>query len=100
MHPMRGLLERILTCGGITGSYLQGTRSDEYGTIIPIITGMRCTRLVAPLVRPLGGIWDIYELLPAFIFSCLCIVVVSLLSAKPSEEIEREFEEVQMMGRK
>ena len=52
------------------------------------------------LVRPLGGIWDIYELLPAFIFSCLCIVVVSLLSAKPSEEIEREFEEVQMMGRK
>ena len=26
MHPMRGLLERILTCGGITGSYLQGGR--------------------------------------------------------------------------
>ena len=47
-----------------------------------------------------GAIADIYELLPAFIFSCLCIVVVSLLSAKPSEEIEREFEEVQMMGRK
>ena len=52
------------------------------------------------LVRPLGGIWDIYELLPAFIFSSICIVVVSLLSPKPSEEIEREFEEVKVMGKK
>ena len=32
------------------------------------------------LVRPLGGLWDIYELLPAFIFSSICIVVVSLLT--------------------
>ena len=46
------------------------------------------------LVRPLGGVWDLYELLPAFVFSALCIVVVSLLTAPPSEEICREFEEV------
>ena len=46
------------------------------------------------LVRPLGGAWDIYELLPAFLFSSLCIVVVSLLTPKPSEEIQREFDEV------
>ena len=36
------------------------------------------------LVRPLGGVWDIYELLPAFLVSCLCIVVASLLTAPPS----------------
>ena len=46
------------------------------------------------LIRPLGGLWDIYELLPAFIFSCLCIIIVSLLTPEPSEEIQREFEEV------
>ena len=46
------------------------------------------------LIRPLGGVWDVYELLPAFVFSCLCIVVVSLLTAPPSEEIEKEFDEV------
>ena len=46
------------------------------------------------LVRPLGGMWDIYELLPAFIFSCLCIVVVSLLTPEPSQQIQKEFQEV------
>ena len=46
------------------------------------------------VVRPFGGIWNIYELLPAFVFSCICIVVVSLLTAKPSEEIQKEFDEV------
>ena len=46
------------------------------------------------LIRPLGGAWDIYELLPAFLFSCLCIVVTSLLTAPPSKEIQREFDQV------
>ena len=48
------------------------------------------------LVRPLGGIWDIYELLPAFLISCVCIVVVSLLTAEPSEEMKKEFEDVRV----
>ena len=51
-------------------------------------------------ISKLGGIWDIYELLPAFLFSCLCIVVVSLLTAPPSKEIEKEFEEVRAGGSK
>ena len=46
------------------------------------------------LVRPLGGLWDIYELLPAFIFSSICIVVVSLLTKEPGREIQEEFEAV------
>ena len=35
------------------------------------------------LVRPLGGAWDIYELLPAFLVSCAAIVLVSLLTKGP-----------------
>lgn len=46
------------------------------------------------LVRPLGGAWDIYELLPAFLVSSAMILVVSLATGKPDAEIEREFEEV------
>ena len=46
------------------------------------------------VIRPLGGAFDIYELLPAFIFSSLCIIAVSLLTAPPSDTIKREFEEV------
>ena len=41
-----------------------------------------------------GDTPTIYELLPAFIFSSLCIVVVSLLTAPPSKEIEEDFEAV------
>lgn len=43
------------------------------------------------LLNPLGGIFEIYELLPAFVLSCIVIVVVSLLSKEPPEEVREEF---------
>ena len=49
------------------------------------------------LVRPIGGAWNIYELLPAFIVASVMIVVVSLLTKAPSEDIVKEFEEVKAM---
>lgn len=45
-------------------------------------------------ISQLGGYFAVYELLPAFIISCLFIVVVSLLTAPPSVEIQKEFEMV------
>ena len=42
----------------------------------------------------LGGVFAIYELFPAFIISSIVIVVVSLCTKEPSEEIQREFEQV------
>ncbi len=44
------------------------------------------------VLKPLGGLWGIYELLPAFVFSCILIVVVSLLTKAPSDEIQAEFD--------
>jgi sodium/proline symporter len=46
------------------------------------------------LVRPLGGAWNIYELLPAFLVSCLFIVVVSLVTAAPGKAVTDEFDAV------
>ena len=46
------------------------------------------------VIRPLGGIWGIYELLPAFLFSSALIVIVSRLTAPPAKEILDEFDEV------
>lgn len=46
------------------------------------------------LVRPLGGAWNVYELLPAFVFSSLCIVLVSLLTKAPDEETAADFRAV------
>ncbi len=44
------------------------------------------------LIKPLGGVWGIYELLPAFLTGILVIAAVSLLTKKPSAQIEAEFD--------
>ena len=44
------------------------------------------------LIKPLGGVFGIYELLPAFIIGCIAIFVVSLLTPEPSREIQEEFD--------
>ena len=44
------------------------------------------------LVKPMGGIWGIYELLPAFLVGLAVMVIVSLLTPAPSREIQAEFE--------
>ena len=48
-------------------------------------------------VRPLGGLLDIYELLPAFLIAIVVNVVVSLLTGKPEKEVEQAFDEVAAM---
>ena len=47
-------------------------------------------------ISKLGGAFAVYELLPAFIISSLVIVIVSLLTEKPSAEIEKEFEQAKV----
>lgn len=42
-----------------------------------------------------GGLFDVYEILPAFIFASITIFVVSKLGKEPSKEIEEEFDSVQ-----
>ena len=70
-------------------------RTTREGAVAGMIGGAGMVFVWNLLIRPLGGMWDIYELLPAFVFSCICIVAVSLLTPEPSEQIKREFEEVQ-----
>ena len=48
-------------------------------------------------ISPIGGVFAIYELLPAFIVGLAAIVIVSLLTPAPSKEIVDEFEEVKAM---
>ena len=69
-------------------------RINRAGAVAGMIGGGVMVFVWNLLIRPLGGIWDIYELLPAFLFSCLCIVVASLLTAPPSAEIQKEFDDV------
>ena len=45
-------------------------------------------------VRPLGGAWNIYELLPAFLVNLIVAFIVSKFTPEPSAEIQKTFDEV------
>lgn len=69
-------------------------RTNKAGAIAGMISGAGMVFLWKLVISKLGGVFAIYELLPAFIFSSICIVAVSLLTAPPSKEIEEDFEAV------
>ena len=69
-------------------------RINKAGAIAGMISGAGMVFLWKLVISTLGGVFAIYELLPAFIFSSICIVVVSLLTKAPSKEIEEDFEAV------
>lgn len=66
-------------------------RTNKWGAIAGMISG-GVTVIAWHYLK--GGLFDLYELLPAFIISSLFIIVVSLLTEKPEQEIIDEFEEV------
>ncbi len=67
-------------------------RTTRAGAIAGMIGGAGMVFLWNMVISKLGGAFAIYELLPAFIFSSICIVAVSLLTKKPSQEICDDFE--------
>ena len=69
-------------------------RTNKQGAVAGMIAGGVMVFVWKYLVAPMGGAWAIYELLPAFLVSCLVIVVVSLATAAPAQEIVDEFEAV------
>ena len=69
-------------------------RSNKYGAISGMAAGGIMVFVWKFVVRPLGGAWDVYELLPAFIVASLFIIVVSLLTKAPEQEIIDEFESI------
>ena len=67
-------------------------RTTRSGAVAGMISGGVMVFVWNFLIKPFGGIFAIYELLPAFIVSSIFIVVVSLLSPEPDDEVKREFD--------
>ena len=67
-------------------------RINKPGAIAGMLSGAGMVFFWKLVLSKLGGVFAIYELLPAFVFSSICIVVVSLLTKAPSKEIEEDFE--------
>jgi len=67
-------------------------RTNKAGAIAGMITGASMVLIWHNFIKPLGGVFGIYELLPSFLLGCLAIVIVSKLTAEPSQEILDEFD--------
>ncbi|MBR6402824.1 MAG: sodium/proline symporter [Eubacterium sp.] len=72
-------------------------RTNKYGTAAGMIAGAAMVFIWKFGVRPMGGAWNLYELAPAFVVALIFIVLVSLITPAPGEEIANEFEEVKAM---
>ena len=71
-------------------------RTNKWGAMAGMISG---GATVIAWHYAQGGLFNLYELLPAFIVSSLFIVVVSLLTKAPEKEIVEEFEDVKAMNK-
>ncbi|MBE6465842.1 MAG: sodium/proline symporter [Denitrobacterium detoxificans] len=78
--------------GPLTLFSLYWKRTTKQGAIAGMLTGAATVLIWHNFVKPLGGVFGIYELLPAFLLSCLAIYVVSKLTPTPSQGILADFD--------
>ena len=69
-------------------------RSNKAGCLAGLIAGGAMIFIWKFGISGLGGIWSIYELLPAFIIALVVNIAVSLATKAPSKEIVTIYEEV------
>ena len=69
-------------------------RSNLPGAIAGMVAGNVMVFVWKYGIKPMGGIWGIYELLPAFLVACAAIIIVSLATEAPSKEICDKFDSI------
>lgn len=67
-------------------------RTNKQGAIAGMLSGGTMVFVWKLILKPMGGIFGVYELLPAFIISCIFIYIMSLMTQPPSKEIQVEFD--------
>jgi len=80
------------TFGPIMLCSLFWKRANKWGALAGMISGGAMVFLWKFVIAKIGGVFAIYELLPAFIVSTIFIIVVSLLTKAPDKDIEEDFE--------
>lgn len=68
--------------------------ANRYGVLAGMVSGGVMIFLWKYVIAKLGGVFAIYELLPAFIVAVAVIVVVSLITGGPEQEVLEKFEQV------
>jgi len=82
------------TFGPVMLAALFWKRSNKWGAIAGLIVGAVMVFLWKFVLAPIGGIFAIYELLPAFICALVTNIIVSLVTKAPEKEIIEEYDKV------
>lgn len=69
-------------------------RSNKWGALCGMITGGAMIFIWKYGIAKLGGVFAIYELLPAFILATVVNIVVSLVTSAPSKEVTDTYDKV------
>ena len=72
-------------------------RSNRWGAIAGLVTGAAMVFIWKFAIAPMGGIFAIYELLPAFVCAFAAIIIVSLATGAPEKEITEEYDSINAM---
>lgn len=72
-------------------------RTTHAGAVAGMVSGGVMVFVWNLVISRLGGVFAIYELLPAFLISCVVIVAVSLLTPAPDAAVQAEFEAARTM---
>lgn len=72
-------------------------RMTRNGALAGIIVGAVTVIVWAQLT---GGLFDLYELAPGFLFAALAIIVVSLLDKAPSAEVQEQYDQYKSVLKK
>ncbi|MGF1759361.1 sodium/proline symporter PutP [Photobacterium sagamiensis] len=65
-------------------------RMNRNGALTGIIVGALTVVIWKQIT---GGIFDLYEIVPGFIFATLSVVIVSLTTGEPSAKVQKQFDE-------
>ena len=69
-------------------------RTNAFGAIAGMLGGGGMVFLWKYMVKPLGGLFSIYELFPAFLCGLILCVVVSLITPQPAKAVTDAFDHV------
>ena len=69
-------------------------KTNLKGAVAGVLSGGIMIFVWKFLIAPLGGVFGIYELLPSFVFGLIVIIIVSLATGGPDEEVAKKFDEV------
>lgn len=82
------------TFGPVMLTALFWKRSNKYGAVAGIGVGAVMVFAWKFGISKLGGVFAIYELLPAFVAALIAIIIVSLVTPAPEKAIKEEFDSI------